>query len=111
MSTTFVSLTLEALKEDLMENILNEPFDMLDEFPKEEIADCFKYIALVEKAHEQRYRKLLDNIKYEKVFTKDGVVKWKCRNCGYVYESKEAAEKCPACNHPRSYQELFVENY
>ena len=77
----------------------------------QEIADCFKYIALVEKAHEQRYRKLLDNIKYEKVFTKDGVVKWKCRNCGYVYESKEAAEKCPACNHPRSYQELFVENY
>ena len=76
-----------------------------------EIADCFKYIAKVEQSHEQRYRKLLDNIKYEKVFTKDGVVKWKCRNCGYVYESKEAAEKCPACNHPRSYQELFVENY
>ena len=77
----------------------------------QEIADCFKYIAAVEKAHEQRYRKLLDNIKYEKVFCKDGVVRWKCRNCGYIYESKEAAEKCPACNHSRAYQELFVENY
>jgi len=76
-----------------------------------EIADCFKYIAIVEAAHEKRYRKLLENIKYEKVFRKDGKVMWKCRNCGYVYESIEAAEKCPACAHPRSYQELFVENY
>lgn len=76
-----------------------------------EIAEAFKYIAKVEAAHEKRYRKLLENIKYEKVFCKDGTVKWKCRNCGYVYESKEALEKCPACNHPRSYQEVFVENY
>lgn len=77
----------------------------------QEIADVFKYIAKAEAAHEKRYRKLLENIKYEKVFRKDGKVMWKCRNCGYVYESIEAAEKCPACNHPKSYQELFVENY
>ena len=76
-----------------------------------EIAEAFKYIGKVEAAHEKRYRKLLENIKYEKIFCKDGTVKWKCRNCGYVYESKEALEKCPACNHPRSYQEVFVENY
>ena len=76
-----------------------------------EIAEAFKYIGKVEAAHEKRYRKLLENIKYEKIFCKDGTVKWKCRNCGYVYESKEALEKCPACNHPRAYQEVFIENY
>ena len=92
--------------------------DMYDGFAKTAedegfpaLAAKFRAVAAIEKAHEERYRKLLDNIKYEKVFTKDGVVKWKCRNCGYVYESKEAAEKCPACNHSRAYQELFVENY
>ena len=77
----------------------------------QEIADTFEYIAIAEKAHEKRYRKLLDNIKYEKVFKKDGKVMWKCRNCGYVYESIEALDKCPACAHPKAYQELFVENY
>lgn len=77
----------------------------------QEIADTFEYIAIAEKAHEKRYRKLLENIKYEKVFKKDGMVMWKCRNCGYIYESIEAAEECPACKHPRAYQELFVENY
>ena len=77
----------------------------------QEIADTFEYIAIAEKAHEKRYRKLLENIKYEKVFKKDGKVMWKCRNCGYVYESIEALDKCPACAHPKAYQELFVENY
>lgn len=77
----------------------------------QEIADTFEYIAIAEKAHEKRYRKLLENIKYEKVFKKDGKVMWKCRNCGYVYESIEALDECPACAHPKAYQELFVENY
>lgn len=77
----------------------------------QEIADTFEYIAIAEKAHEKRYRKLLENIKYEKVFKKDGKVMWKCRNCGYVYESIEALDKCPACAHSKAYQELFVENY
>lgn len=76
-----------------------------------EVADHFKFIAKVEQAHEQRYRKLLENIKNKKVFSKDTAVKWKCRNCGYIYESKDALEKCPACNHSKSYQELFMENY
>ena len=77
----------------------------------QEIADTFEYIAIAEKAHEKRYRKLLENIKYEKVFKKDGKVMWKCRNCGYVYESIEALDECPACAHPKAYQELFIENY
>ena len=77
----------------------------------EEVAIQFKEIAEVEEQHEIRYRKLLKNIKEGKVFKKDTVVKWKCRNCGYVHEGKEAPEKCPACAHPQGYYELLCENY
>ena len=77
----------------------------------EEIAKQFKEIAEVEEQHEKRYRKLLKNVKEGKVFKKDTVVKWKCRNCGYVHEGKEAPEECPACAHPQSYYELLCENY
>ncbi|MCK4244153.1 MAG: rubrerythrin family protein, partial [Candidatus Omnitrophica bacterium] len=76
-----------------------------------EIADQFKEIAEVEEEHEKRYRKLLKNVKEGKVFKKDIVVRWKCRNCGYVHEGKEAPEKCPACAHPRAYYELLSKNY
>ncbi|MBL7060474.1 MAG: rubrerythrin family protein [Actinobacteria bacterium] len=76
-----------------------------------EIASVFKEIAEVEEQHEIRYRKLLKNLKEGKVFKKDTVVKWKCRNCGYVHEGKEAPKECPACAHPQSYYELFCENY
>ena len=77
----------------------------------EEIADSFKEIAEVEKQHEKRYRKLLENLKNKKVFKKDKVVKWKCRNCGYVHEGKNAPEQCPACKHPQAYYEMLCENY
>ena len=77
----------------------------------EEIAIQFKEIAEVEEEHEKRYRKLLKNVKEGKVFKKDSVVKWKCRNCGYVHEGKEAPGECPACAHPQSYYELLCENY
>jgi rubrerythrin len=76
-----------------------------------EIADSFKEIAEVEEKHEKRYRKLLDNVKNNVVFKKDKVVKWKCRNCGYVHEGNEAPKECPACKHPQSFYELFCENY
>jgi len=76
-----------------------------------EIASVFKEIAEVEEQHEIRYRKLLKNLKEGRVFKKDTVVEWKCRNCGYVHEGKEAPEECPACAHPQSYYELFCENY
>lgn len=59
----------------------------------------------------KRYRKLLKNVKEGKVFKKDGVVRWKCRNCGCVHEGNEAPEECPACAHPQSYYELLCENY
>ncbi len=77
----------------------------------DEIADQFKEIAEVEEEHEKRYRRLLENIKDKKVFKKDTIVKWKCRNCGYVHESSEAPDECPACHHPQSYYELLCENY
>jgi len=77
----------------------------------EMIAVSFKEIAEVEEKHEKRYRKLLDNIKTGKVFRKDRVVRWKCRNCGYVHEGKEAPKVCPACKHPQAYYEIMSENY
>ncbi len=77
----------------------------------EEVAIQFKEIAEVEEQHERRYRKLLKNLKEGKVFKKDTVVKWKCRNCGYVHVGKEVPEECPACAHPREFYELLCENY
>jgi len=76
-----------------------------------EIASVFRAIAVAERQHEKRYLALLENVKKNRVFKKDEVVKWKCRNCGYIHEGKEAPEKCPACAHPRAYFELLVENY
>ena len=75
------------------------------------VAKAFKEIGEVEEKHEKRYRKLLENVKGKKVFKKPTVVKWICRNCGYVHEGKDAPDSCPACSHPQSYYEVFVENY
>ena len=77
----------------------------------EEAAEQFTEIAEVEEEHEKRYRKLLANVKGGKVFKKDTVVKWKCRNCGYVHEGNEAPDICPACAHPQAYYEVACENY
>ncbi len=75
------------------------------------VAHSFREIGEVEAHHEGRYRKLLDNVKNNQVFKKDKVVKWKCRNCGYVHEGKEAPAVCPACQHKQSYYEVWMENY
>jgi rubrerythrin len=77
----------------------------------EEVAKAFKEIGEVEEKHEARYRKLLENVKTGKVFKKDKVVKWKCLNCGYVHEGKEAPDMCPACKHPRAYYQVLEEDY
>ena len=76
-----------------------------------EVADLFKEVAEVEEQHEKRYLALLKNVQEGKVFKKDKVVRWKCRNCGYVHEGTEAPKECPACAHPQSYYELLAENY
>ncbi|HEY9061726.1 MAG TPA: rubrerythrin family protein [Pseudobacteroides sp.] len=76
-----------------------------------EVAAAFKLIASVEKHHEARYKKLAENIANGAVFKKDEKILWKCGNCGYIHEGTEAPEKCPACVHPKSYFEAFVESY
>ncbi|MEA2097346.1 MAG: rubrerythrin family protein [Candidatus Cloacimonadota bacterium] len=77
----------------------------------DEVAKTFKLVALVEKRHEMRYRKLLGNVKDHTVFKKEGKVFWKCRNCGHIVESIEAPEICPVCDHPQAHFEVWVENY
>jgi rubrerythrin len=76
-----------------------------------DVANTFRMVAKVESSHERRYRKLLANVEKGSVFKKESPVKWKCRNCGYVFEGTSAPEKCPVCNHPQSYYELWCENY
>ncbi|MFQ5816145.1 MAG: rubrerythrin [Candidatus Hydrothermarchaeaceae archaeon] len=76
-----------------------------------EIADFFKEVAEVEEQHEKRYLALLKNVQKGKVFKKDKVVRWKCRNCGYVHEGTEAPKECPVCGFSQSYYELLAENY
>lgn len=76
-----------------------------------EISAVFSAIAVAEKQHEKRYLALFENTEKDKVFKKDKVIKWKCRNCGYIHEGMEAPEKCPACDHPRAYFEVLSENY
>ncbi|MEM2094083.1 MAG: rubrerythrin family protein [Candidatus Bathyarchaeia archaeon] len=76
-----------------------------------EIAKTFRQVASVEVNHEKRFLKLLTNLEIGQVFKKPTVVRWKCRNCGYILESKEAPLKCPVCAHDQAYFELFVENY
>jgi rubrerythrin len=76
-----------------------------------EVAVAFKMIAKVEKAHEDRYRKLYDNLQEGMVFERGDTLVWKCRNCGYLHEGKKAPKTCPACLHPQSYFEIKEQNY
>ena len=76
-----------------------------------ELAEKFEGVARIEKSHEERYRKLLANVKDKKVFSKDGDVIWVCRNCGHIVIGKDAPEVCPVCNHPQAYFEIKPENY
>jgi len=76
-----------------------------------EIAEVFEAISVAEKQHEKRYNDLAANIDAGKVFKKDDTVTWRCRNCGYLHEGKEAPELCPACAHPQDHFELLGENW
>ena len=68
-------------------------------------------VGKIEKEHEARYLKLLDNVENELVFSKDGDKIWKCRNCGHICIGKEAPKVCPVCEHPQSFFEIKAENY
>ncbi len=77
----------------------------------EEIARFFEATGAVEAEHEKRFLALLKNLEEGKVFKKDQLVRWRCRNCGYIHEGTEAPEVCPACVHPRAFYEVAAENY
>ena len=77
----------------------------------DKLASLFSQVAEIEKHHEERYRKLAENIKDGVVFSRDGDRIWICRNCGHIVIGPKAPELCPCCNHPKSYFELRAENY
>ncbi len=92
--------------------------EMYPQFAKEaeeegftEIAALFRMVAEIEKEHEQRYLRLLENVEQGLVFSRDGERIWKCSNCGHIVIGKEAPEVCPVCSHPKAYFELKAENY
>ena len=92
--------------------------DMYDRMAREaeeegftEIAEKFRGVAKIERAHEERYRKLLQNIEEGIVFSRDGDRIWQCRNCGHIVVGPKAPEVCPVCDHPQAYFELKAENY
>lgn len=92
--------------------------DMYATFAKEaeeegfvELAAKFRMVAEIEKTHEERYRKLLNNVELQEVFKKSDMKIWECRNCGHLVMGKEAPDVCPVCAHPRAYFELRAENY
>ena len=92
--------------------------DMYDTFAKEAeeegflaIARKFRMVAAIEKTHEERYRKLLNNVEMQQVFEKAEETIWECRNCGHLVMGKKAPEVCPVCVHPKSFFEVRKENY
>ena len=90
-------------------------YDRMAKEAKEEgfdrIAYLFEAVGKIEKEHEERYKKLLENVEDGLVFSKDGDKIWKCRNCGHICIGKEAPEICPVCNHAKAYFEIKAENY
>ena len=112
-----IPTTLENLK-DAAAGENYEWTDMYRTFAEEareegfaKIAALFEMVGAIEKEHEERYRKLLQNIEDEVVFSKDGDVIWQCRNCGHIVIGKKAPEICPVCSHPRAYFQVKPENY
>ncbi len=92
--------------------------DMYDRFAKDaeeegftKLAAQFRMVAQIEKAHEERYRALLNNVDMNEVFAKSEETMWECRNCGHLVMGKKAPEVCPVCAHPQSYFEVRKENY
>ena len=112
-----IGTTLENLKASA-DGENEEWTDLYPEFAKiaeeegfKEIATAWKSIAKVEKAHEDRFRTLYENLDAGKVFERNGKIMWKCRNCGYIHEGEKAPKTCPACLHPQSYFEIKETNY
>ena len=110
-----------ATPENLEDGIEGENYEWTEMYPEfakvakeegfTEIAALFEMVAAIEKAHEERYKKLLSNIEEGVVFSKDGDVIWQCFNCGHLVVGKKAPEMCPVCAHPQSYFRVKAENY
>lgn len=108
-------------EENLLDAATGENYewtDMYEGFAKtakeegfDHIAYLFTEVGKIEKHHEERYRKLLDNVREEKVFTSEQPKMWICRNCGHIHFGNEAPEVCPVCEHPKAYFEERKENY
>ncbi len=117
----FPAGTIAATMENLKEAAAGENYEHTEMYPgfakiaTEEgfgdIAVIFTAIAVAEKQHEKRYLDLAANIDAGRVFKRDAPAVWRCRNCGYLYESSEAPEVCPACDHPQAHFELLGENW
>ncbi len=116
-----VPTTLGDTAENLKAAIAGENFEQTQMYPEfanmaekeglTEIAKRLRAIAIAEKHHEGRFRKLLAEVEGSSVFKKEKKVYWVCRKCGYISESEEAPEKCPSCDHPQSYFEVRCEEY
>ena len=109
--------TLKAL-EDAANGENYEWTEMYAQFAREakeegftELAVLFEMVGKIEKEHEERYRKLLENVKNNSVFNKPSVVIWECANCGHVFEGENAPELCPVCKHPKAYFFMKAKNY
>ena len=112
-----IATTIENLKASA-EGENEEWTELYPEFAKiaeeegfKEVATAFKMIAKAEKAHDERFSKLYNNLQDGNVFEKDGKSVWKCLKCGYLHEGTKAPEKCPACKHPKGYFQLKETNY
>ncbi len=77
----------------------------------EKLAYLFKAVGQIEKMHEERFRKLLNNVETKEVFQKAGIVMWECANCGHIHVGEKAPEICPVCSHPQAYFMIHPENY
>lgn len=106
---------------NLKEAAAGENYEWTDMYPTmakvareegfDEIARMFEGIAKVEKSHEERYKKLLENVQTGKTFAREGKARWHCRNCGFIYEGTKALDLCPVCKHPQAHFEVLAENY
>lgn len=106
--------------ENLLDAANGENFEWTDMYARmakeareegfEELAILFEGVGKIEKEHEERYRRLIKNLEEGQVFEKNGIVIWKCRNCGHIHVGKEAPQICPVCKHPQAYFEIKATN-
>jgi rubrerythrin len=121
IAAAFPAGVIAATVENLKASAAGENYEHTEMYPGfakvateegfEDIAKIFMSIAVAEKQHEKRYLDLAANIKAGRVFNREQTVVWRCRNCGYLHEGREALEECPACAHPREHFELLGENW